>query len=138
MENNVYLVKQCACKDVPIRSPTGIGVGLEEHLASMEHTDKILNVDRSEFGAWFADRLREDISPLLKCTSAIRQLAYAIVPKFLDEYMQMSDRTSRLTLYHFCKSVMENFGPGYSKKPTVTDVVKLYQHHEEKHGFSGM
>ncbi|GJX39427.1 ALP1-like protein [Tanacetum coccineum] len=81
---------------------------------------------------------REGISPLLKCTSAIRQLAYGVVSGFLDEYLQMSERTSRLSLDYFCTSVMEIFGPEYFRKPTVTDVVKLYQHHEEKHEFSEM
>ncbi|GKC21403.1 hypothetical protein Tco_1023553 [Tanacetum coccineum] len=57
---------------------------------------------------------REGISSLLKCTSPIRQLAYGVVPDFLDEYLQMT----------------------YLRKPIVTDVVKLYRHHEEKHGFS--
>ncbi|GKE36984.1 ALP1-like protein isoform X1 [Tanacetum coccineum] len=28
--------------------------------------------------------------------------------------------------------------PAYLRKPTVTDVEKLYLHHEEKHGFPGM
>ncbi|GJR54301.1 hypothetical protein Tco_1404822 [Tanacetum coccineum] len=81
---------------------------------------------------------REGISPLLKCTSASRQLAYNIVPDFLDEYLQMSDKTSRLSLDYFCSSVMENFGLEYLRKPTMNDVVKLYRHHEEKHGFLGM
>ncbi|GKA01711.1 hypothetical protein Tco_0674376, partial [Tanacetum coccineum] len=35
------------------------------------------------------------ISPLIKCTSAIRQLAYGIVPDTLDEYLQMGHTTSR-------------------------------------------
>nr|GEW78192.1 hypothetical protein [Tanacetum cinerariifolium] len=59
---------------------------------------------------------KEGISPLMKCTSAIRQLAYDIVPDFLDEYLQIK----------------------YLRKPTMTDVVKRYRHHEEKHGFSEM
>ncbi|GKE19378.1 ALP1-like protein isoform X1 [Tanacetum coccineum] len=33
---------------------------------------------------------------------------------------------------------MEIYGPEYLRKPTVTDIEKLYRHHEEKHGFSGM
>nr|GEU42776.1 hypothetical protein [Tanacetum cinerariifolium] len=33
---------------------------------------------------------------------------------------------------------MDIIGPDYLRKPTVTYVVKLYQHHEEKHGFPGM
>nr|GEZ13057.1 hypothetical protein [Tanacetum cinerariifolium] len=81
---------------------------------------------------------REDISPLLKCTSAIRQFAYGMIPDQLDEYLQMSDRFSRLSLDHFCTFVMKIFGLEYLKKPTMTDVVKLYRHHEETQGFSGM
>ncbi|GJS82713.1 ALP1-like protein [Tanacetum coccineum] len=81
---------------------------------------------------------KEGISPLMKCTSVIRQLAYDIVPDFLDEYLQISTKSSRLSLDHFCTSVMEIFGPEYLRKPTMTDVLKLYRHHEEKHGFPGM
>ncbi|GKF34130.1 hypothetical protein Tco_0107330 [Tanacetum coccineum] len=32
---------------------------------------------------------------------------------------------------------MEIYGPEFLRKPTVTDVEKLYRHHEEKHGFLG-
>ncbi|GKC18263.1 hypothetical protein Tco_1020413 [Tanacetum coccineum] len=77
------------------------------------------------------------MSLLRKCTSTIRQLAYDIVPDFLDEYLQMSTKSSRLSLDHFCTSVMKIFGPEYLRKPTMTDVVKLYRYHKEKHGFSG-
>ncbi|GKF00064.1 ALP1-like protein isoform X1 [Tanacetum coccineum] len=52
------------------------------------------------------------ISALVKCTSAIRQLAYAAVPDSLDEYLH--------------------------NRPTQTDVEKLYAFHENKHGFPGM
>ncbi|GJY39761.1 hypothetical protein Tco_0426125 [Tanacetum coccineum] len=34
------------------------------------------------------------ISALVKCTSAIRQLAYAAVPDSLDEYLQIGEKTS--------------------------------------------
>ncbi|GJR42154.1 ALP1-like protein isoform X1 [Tanacetum coccineum] len=78
------------------------------------------------------------ISGLLKCTSSIRQLAYGVHAEFLDEYMQISERTSRTALDHFCQDVMQIYGPEYFRKPTATDVEKLYLHHEEKHGFSGM
>nr|GEV54124.1 hypothetical protein [Tanacetum cinerariifolium] len=80
----------------------------------------------------------EGVSPLMKCTSAIRQLAYDIVPDFLDEYLQISTKSFSLSLDHFCTSVMEIFGPEYLRKPMMTEVVKLYRHHEEKRGFSGM
>ncbi|GJT12645.1 ALP1-like protein isoform X1 [Tanacetum coccineum] len=81
---------------------------------------------------------REGISPLIKCTSVIRQLAYGVNANFLDEYMQISERSSRMALDHFCEAVMDIYGLEYLKEPTVTDIEKLYRHHEEKHGFSGM
>nr|GEW86991.1 hypothetical protein [Tanacetum cinerariifolium] len=78
------------------------------------------------------------ISPLIKCTSAIHQLAYDVNTSFLDEYMQISERSSRKALDHFCQAVMEIYGPEYLRNHTVTDVEKLYRHYEEKHGFMGM
>ncbi|GJX63908.1 hypothetical protein Tco_0296808 [Tanacetum coccineum] len=126
---------------------------------------------------------KEDISPLLKCTFEICLLAYDIVLDFLEEYLQMSTRTSLLSLDHFCTSVMkifvtshslffhdnidctrkedispllkctfeirllaydivldflEEYLPNYLRKPTMTDVVKLYQHHEESTGFQAV
>ncbi|GJR37504.1 ALP1-like protein [Tanacetum coccineum] len=81
---------------------------------------------------------KEGISGLLKCTSSIRQLAYGVHADFLDEYMQIRERSSRLALDHFCEAVMQIYGLEFLRKPTVTDVEKLYLHHEEKHGFPGM
>ncbi|GKA47719.1 retrovirus-related pol polyprotein from transposon TNT 1-94 [Tanacetum coccineum] len=54
---NVYLVEQCARKVAPIRSSTGIGAGLGEHLAPMERPDKIPIGDRGGFVAWFDNRV---------------------------------------------------------------------------------
>ncbi|GJT41967.1 ALP1-like protein [Tanacetum coccineum] len=81
---------------------------------------------------------RQAISGLLKCTSVIRQLAYGVQADFLDEYMQISERTSCTTLDHFCQAVMEIYGPEFLKKSAVTDIEKLYRHHEEKHRFPEM
>nr|GEY13361.1 protein ALP1-like isoform X1 [Tanacetum cinerariifolium] len=39
---------------------------------------------------------------------------------------------------HFCEAVMEIYGPEFLRKPSVTDIERLYRHHEEKHGFSRM
>ncbi|GJX58363.1 hypothetical protein Tco_0289753 [Tanacetum coccineum] len=43
---------------------------------------------------------KEGISPLIKCTFAIRQLTYDVNASFLDEYMQISERSSRMALDH--------------------------------------
>ncbi|GKB42588.1 hypothetical protein Tco_0887530, partial [Tanacetum coccineum] len=43
----------------------------------------------------------------MKCTSAIRQLAYGTVPDALDEYLQMGAKTSRDSLEAFYKAIMD-------------------------------
>ncbi|GKC02549.1 ribonuclease H-like domain-containing protein [Tanacetum coccineum] len=50
-------MEHCARKGAPIRSLTGIGAGLGEHLAPMERPDKIPIGDRGGFGEWFANRV---------------------------------------------------------------------------------
>ncbi|GJY57148.1 ALP1-like protein [Tanacetum coccineum] len=98
--------------------------------------------DVSNHDAFFRTNMdcsgREAISGLLKCTSTIRQLAYGVNVGFQDEYMQISERTSRTALNHFCQTVMEIYGLEFLRKPKVTDIEKLYRHHEERHGFPGM
>ncbi|GKC70314.1 ALP1-like protein [Tanacetum coccineum] len=78
------------------------------------------------------------ISALVKCTSAIRQLAYAAIPDSLDEYLQIGEKTSRDCLMHFCNGVIVLYGEEYLRRPMQTDVEKLYAFHENKHGFPGM
>ncbi|GJU79672.1 hypothetical protein Tco_1282037 [Tanacetum coccineum] len=82
--------------------------------------------DVSNHDAFFCTNMdctgREAIFGLLKCTSAIRQLAYDVHADFLDVYMQISERTSRTALDHFCQAVMEIYGPEFLRKPTMTDI----------------
>ncbi|GJZ08344.1 hypothetical protein Tco_0542627 [Tanacetum coccineum] len=73
------------------------------------------------------------ISALVKCTFAIRQLAYGAVPDSLDEYLQIGEKTSRDCLMAFCNGVMELYGEEFLRRLTQTDVEKLYAFHEKKH-----
>ncbi|GJZ05739.1 putative reverse transcriptase domain-containing protein [Tanacetum coccineum] len=74
----------------------------------------------------------------MKCTSAIRQMAYGAVPDSLDEYLQMGATTARNSFRIFCKVIMNLYGEEFLRKPTYTDIEKLYAYHNEKHGFPGM
>ncbi|GJW41793.1 hypothetical protein Tco_0070592 [Tanacetum coccineum] len=51
-----------------------------------------------EYFTYFSSRLdatgRKSIGPILKCTSAIRQLTYGTAPDAFDEYLQIAERTS--------------------------------------------
>ncbi|GJZ85650.1 ALP1-like protein [Tanacetum coccineum] len=78
------------------------------------------------------------ISTLMKCTFAIRQLAYGCVPDSLDEYLQMGATTTRKCLEIFCKVIMNLYGEEFLRKPTYTDIEKLYAYQNEKHGFPRM
>ncbi|GJS00004.1 ALP1-like protein [Tanacetum coccineum] len=73
----------------------------------------------------------------MKCTSAIRQMAYGSVPDSLDEYLQMGATTACKSLQNFCKVIMNLYGEEFLRKPTYTDMEKLYAYHDENHGFSG-
>nr|GFA77729.1 GDSL esterase/lipase At1g71250 [Tanacetum cinerariifolium] len=46
---------------------------------------------------------RASITPILKCTSAIHQLAYDTTPDAFDEYLQIAERCSRECLDNFTK-----------------------------------
>ncbi|GKB35635.1 ALP1-like protein [Tanacetum coccineum] len=74
----------------------------------------------------------------MNCTSAIRQMAYGAVSDALDEYMKMGATTARKSHQMFCKAIIELYGEDFLRKPTYTDMEKLYARYEEKHGFPGM
>nr|GEU36276.1 hypothetical protein [Tanacetum cinerariifolium] len=63
--------------------------------------------------------------------------SYDAVPDSLDEYSHIGDKTSRDYLMAFCNGVMELYGEEFLRRPTQTDVEKLYAFHEEKHGSHG-
>nr|GEV82291.1 hypothetical protein [Tanacetum cinerariifolium] len=94
--------------------------------------------------AYFSEHPQDDctgqrgISSLMKCTSAIRQMAYGFVPDSLDEYLQMGATTACKSLHNFCKVIMNLYGEEVLRKPTYTDMEKLYAYHDEKHGFPGV
>ncbi|XP_022031153.1 protein ALP1-like [Helianthus annuus] len=75
---------------------------------------------------------------LQKCNAAIRQLAYGTSVDSFDEYLGMSARTARESLTHFCKGVIELYGPAYLRRLTWSDLQRMYDVHEHVHGFPGM
>nr|GEV00364.1 hypothetical protein [Tanacetum cinerariifolium] len=108
-------------------------------------------VEKDRYGAhdrlvttYFSEHPQDDctgqrgISSLMKCTSAIRQMAYGSVPDSLDEYLQMGATIARKSLQNFCKVVKNLYGEEFLRKPSYTDMEKLYAYHDEKHGFPSM
>ncbi|GKA87560.1 RNA-directed DNA polymerase, eukaryota [Tanacetum coccineum] len=95
-----------------------------------------------EYFSYFRSRLdatgRKNIGPILKCTSAIRQMAYDTSPYAFDEYLQIAERTSRECLDHFTKCIHVLYYDKFLRRPTATDIQKTYELHEEKHGLPEM
>ena len=83
-------------------------------------------------------RRRLGFTGLQKCTAAMRLIAYGNTADSVDEYLQMSERTARECLYRFSRGVYHTFRDVYLRGPTEADVKKLYEAHEERHGFPGM
>nr|GEW87699.1 hypothetical protein [Tanacetum cinerariifolium] len=77
-------------------------------------------------------------SVIMKCASAIRQLAYGTSPDALDEYLQMGEHCARDCLDCFTMCIIDLFTPEFLRKPDVNDVRKLYDAHNRIHGLSGV
>ncbi|XP_052137304.1 uncharacterized protein LOC127755649 [Oryza glaberrima] len=95
----------------------------------------------SEWDTYFTHRVdalgRHGVSPLQKCTAVMRMLAYSACADETDEYCRIGGTTAYESLDRFCRGVIEIFGPEYLRKPTVDDVQRILQMHEER-GFPGM
>nr|XP_043608842.1 uncharacterized protein LOC122580639 [Erigeron canadensis] len=68
-----------------------------------------------------------------RCTSAIRQLAYGSNPDSLDDYLNMSERSSRDTLNVFCDGVIKLYRHEYLRRPTRNDIQRIFDHHASYH-----
>nr|GEZ65973.1 hypothetical protein [Tanacetum cinerariifolium] len=65
---------------------------------------------------------RMSLSVIMKCTAAIRQLAYGTTPDAFDEYLPTSERTARDSLTNFNKCIISLYMAEYLRKPTLKDV----------------
>ncbi|GJR20683.1 reverse transcriptase domain-containing protein [Tanacetum coccineum] len=81
---------------------------------------------------------RMSLSVIMKCTAAIRQLAYGTTPDAFDEYLQMSERTARDCIFNVNMCIIDLYMSKYLRKPTLEDVEKIYNQHLTRHGFPGI
>ncbi|KAK2421786.1 hypothetical protein QL285_032376 [Trifolium repens] len=77
------------------------------------------------------------LSPLQKCTAAIRMLAYGSPADIVDEYVRIGESTTIECLERFVRGVNEVFGAEYLRRPNNNDVDRLLQMGEAR-GFPGM
>nr|VDD33831.1 unnamed protein product [Brassica oleracea] len=80
---------------------------------------------------------RTSLTPLQKCTAAIRQLAYGAAADSVDEYIRVGESTARKCLHKFTARIITLFGEEYLRRPTQEDLERLL-HIGEQRGFPGM
>ncbi|XP_052139678.1 uncharacterized protein LOC127758088 [Oryza glaberrima] len=77
------------------------------------------------------------LSPLQKCTAAMRMLAYGTPADLMDESYRVAETTAIECLINFVQGVRLLFGQQYLRRPTQEDIQRLLQF-GEAHGFPGM
>ncbi|XP_074277856.1 uncharacterized protein LOC141601466 [Silene latifolia] len=70
---------------------------------------------------------RLSLSPLIKCTAALRLLEYGEAADRVDEYKRLEESTTRKVLVRFLEAVIHQFGDEYLRRPTVQDLQRLLQ-----------
>jgi hypothetical protein len=70
---------------------------------------------------------RPGLSPIQKCTAAIRQLGTGSTADEFDEYIKIGESTAVECLKFFVKGVNEIFGDEYLRRPTVQDLEHLLE-----------
>ncbi|XP_015962475.1 uncharacterized protein LOC107486449 [Arachis duranensis] len=99
-------------------------------------TRRWINRDREAehdrlFQDYFADEQmvdatgRRGLSPLQKCTAAIRMLAYGVAADAIDDYVCIGESTTIECLEKFVEGVISVFQDEYLRKPNPNDVQRL-------------
>ncbi|XP_017233595.1 uncharacterized protein LOC108207672 [Daucus carota subsp. sativus] len=80
---------------------------------------------------------RKGLSPLQKCTAAMRMLAYGVSADAVDDYVRIGESTAVEGLKKFVSNVVTIFEGEYLRKPNSNDMQRLLQMGEAR-GFPGM
>ncbi|XP_013617289.1 PREDICTED: uncharacterized protein LOC106323762 [Brassica oleracea var. oleracea] len=97
--------------------------------------------DLSSSDNYFTQRVdapnKEGISPLAKCTTVMRMLAYGVAADAIDEYIKIGGTTALECLRRFYKGIIRLYEQEYLRAPTQDDLQKNL-HVSEMRGFPGM
>ncbi|KAI3680915.1 hypothetical protein L6452_35694 [Arctium lappa] len=79
---------------------------------------------------------RSKLSPLQKCTAAIRMLAYGVAADVVDEYLRIGETITIKCVKKFARAIIAVFGDEYLRRPNVADLQRLL-HIGHQRGFPG-
>lgn len=74
---------------------------------------------------------------MIKCTAAMRMLAYGTPADALDENLKIGKSTTLKCLGNFAQGMIETFGPEFLRPPTVEETERILQFNESR-GFPGL
>ncbi|XP_024016514.1 uncharacterized protein LOC112089892 [Eutrema salsugineum] len=80
---------------------------------------------------------RLGLSPLQKCSAAIRMMANGTAADAVDEYLRLGASTALLCLKNFTEGIISLFGDEYLRRPTAADLRCLLEIGESR-SFPGM
>ena len=80
---------------------------------------------------------KEGVSPLAKCTTAMRMLAYGVAADAVDEFIKIGGTRALECLRRFCKGIIQLYEQEYLRAPTQEDLQRILQVSEMR-GFPGM
>jgi len=80
---------------------------------------------------------QKGLSPLQKCTTALRILAYGSLADGVDEYVRIGETTIVECLERFVSGICTIFGNKYLRRPNNEDIERLLQIGVAR-GFSGI
>uniref|UniRef100_A0A803Q2N0 Uncharacterized protein n=1 Tax=Cannabis sativa TaxID=3483 RepID=A0A803Q2N0_CANSA len=81
----------------------------------------------SYFQMRFDTTSKRGLSPLQKCTAAMRMLAYGVPADYVDEYVRIGETSAIDCLVNFVRGVNEIFETEYLRRPNVDDIRRLLQ-----------
>ncbi|XP_020266405.1 uncharacterized protein LOC109841893 [Asparagus officinalis] len=95
----------------------------------------------SNFDVYFIQRRNNagklGLTPIQKCTAALRMLASGVAADACDKYVKIGESTAVECTQRFCEGVIALFQDEYLRRPNVQDLQRLIQVGQER-GFPGM
>ena len=77
------------------------------------------------------------VSPLMKCITVVRVLAYGCLADSIDDYVCIGEDTTLEVVRRYTRAVIDTFGPAYLSAPNEEDTKRLLASSEAR-GWPGM
>ncbi|XP_020268193.1 uncharacterized protein LOC109843648 [Asparagus officinalis] len=141
IERNHEAAHQRLMKDYFVESPTYTDHQFRRRYRMQRPLFLRIVDSLSNYDTYFTQRRnsagKRGLSPIQKCTAAIRMLAYGVAADACDEYVKIGETTAVECVSKFCEGIVAIFENDYLRRPNEEDLQRLLKVGEER-GFPGM